>query len=84
MKQKYVVLMDPYYVRDAQLIRTDGLSDGEFGDLDPYSDEAEDIACDMEPTPFIGIFEAEDAEEAVRAAAEKYRYDPRVLFADPT
>ena len=36
---------------------------------------------DMEPTPFIDIVEAEDEENACTLAGEKWRYDPRTLYA---
>ena len=78
---QYVVCMDSYYVRDAQMFDPSGLSDGEMSNADIHSRAMEEHWHDMEPTPFIGIVKAENEDEACRVIAEQYRYDVRCLFA---
>lgn len=80
MKQ-YVVCMDSSYIRDAQMFDPAGLSENEMNDVDIHSEAVECYWHDMEPTPFIGIAQAYDAEEAIHKTAEQYRYDARCLFA---
>lgn len=77
----YVVCMDASYVRDAQMFDTSELSDDEFCSVDVCSEEMEGHWHDIEPTPFVGITVANDAEDACRKMAEQYRYDARCLFA---
>ncbi len=79
VKSKYVVCMDDYYVRDAQLLDTSGLSDTEFETI--TSQETDELWKDMEPVPFIAIIEAASEDEACQKAAEQKRYDKRCLFA---
>lgn len=71
--------MDDYYVRDAQLLDTSGLSDTEFETI--TSQETDELWKDMEPVPFIAIIEAASEDEACQKAAEQKRYDKRCLFA---
>lgn len=77
----YVVCMDSYRVRDAQMFNTVGLSDQDLLELDPFDVSMENRWFDMEPTPFIGILEAESESDACKKAGAEYRYDPRCLFA---
>ena len=77
----YVVCMDSYRVRDAQMFNTVGLSDQELLEIDPFDESMEGRWNDMEPTPFIGIVEAESESDACQKAGAEYRYDPRCLFA---
>ena len=80
----FVVCLDESYVRDAQMLDTDGLSDEEFENLNYTSsatEEADELWHDMEPRPFIDIVYAFDEAEACEIAGEKNRYDPRCLYA---
>lgn len=77
----YVVCMDSYRVRDAQMFDTSGFTDEELGQIDPFSAEMEQHWIDAEFTPYIGIFNANSEQEACEIAAKKYRYDVRILFA---
>lgn len=77
---QYVVCMDSCYVRDAQMFDPAGLSDGEMSNADIHSEAMKEHWHDMEPTPFIGIADAENENEACRKIAVKYRCDARCLF----
>ena len=81
MMNKYVVCMDSYRVRDAQMFDTSGLNDDELLQIDPFSKEQESHWNDMDPTPFIAVVEAETDEEACLSAGKSNGYDPRCLFA---
>ncbi len=81
--KQYVVCMDPQYVRDAQMLNTQEMTDEEFENIDWQSSELDDNWHDMEPTPFIAVVCALSEEEALLLAAKKYRYDKRCLFALP-
>ena len=78
---KYVVCMDPVYVRDAQFLDTRALSQDEFDEIDYFSLKNEDLWIDMEPSPFVAIVEADSDESACKIAAKQMRYDARCLFA---
>ena len=82
MKELFNVFMDPYYIRDAQMIDTSGLTDDELQNLDFSSEETENLCHDIEPYAYIGTFLAESEDEAVQIAGKEKRYDPRVLFAE--
>ena len=82
MKELFNVFMDPYYIRDAQMIDTNGLTDEELENLDFSSEETEDLCHDIEPYAYIGTFLAGSEDEAVQIAGREKRYDPRVLFAE--
>lgn len=79
----YVVCMDSYWIRDAQMFDTKDLNDEQLSALDPFSDENTDRWYDTEPTAFIGMIMAESEEIACRMIAVKYRYDYRQLYAFP-
>lgn len=78
-KSKYVVCMDDYYVRDAQLLDTSNLSNTEFETI--INQETDGLWKDMEPVPFIAIIEASSEDEACQKAAAQKHYDKRCLFA---
>ena len=78
--KKYVICMDANYVRDAQMIDTKEMTQEEFENIDWLSCEIEHDWHDMAPTPFIGIIEAQNEDEAIEKAAEQYRYDSRCLY----
>lgn len=77
----YVVCMDSYRTRDAQMFETSSFSDEELLKIDPFSKEMEQYWFDAEFTPYIGVFNAETEKEACEMAAKMYRYDVRILFA---
>ncbi len=77
----YVVCMDSYRVRDAQMFDTSGFTDEELSQIDPFSAEMEQHWFDAEFTPYIGICNANSEQEACEIAAKMYRYDVRILFA---
>ena len=77
---QYVICMDSNYVRDSQMIDTKAMSQEEFENIDWLSCEMEHNWHDMAPTPFIGVVEAKNEDEALAIAAEKYRYDERCLY----
>ncbi len=77
----YVVCMDPYYVRDAQMLDTKRLTDEELEQADPFSTELENHWFDAEVTHFVGAFHAQSEQEACELAAKQHRYDIRSLFA---
>ena len=81
---QYVVCMDANYVRDSQMIDTKEMSQEEFENIDWLSCEMDHNWHDMVPTPFIGVVEAENEDEALAIAAEKYRYDERCLYVAKT
>lgn len=78
-ENKYVVCMDEYYVRDAQMLDTADLSDAEFEKI--IEQDTDEVWKDMEPVPFIAIIEAESEDAACQKAAEQKRYDKRCLYA---
>lgn len=78
--KKYIVCMDSYRVRDAQMFNTTGFTDSQLLEIDPFSDEFEDCWHDMELTPFIAVVSAESENEACEIAGRENRYDPRCLF----
>lgn len=77
----YIVCMDSYRVRDAQMFDTVGISDQELLEIDPFDESMEGHWHDMEPTPFIGVVEAENESDACQKAGTEYGYDSRCLFA---
>ena len=77
----YIVCMDSYRVRDAQMFDTVGISDQELLEIDSFDESMAERWHDMEPTPFIGVVEAENESDARQKAGTEYRYDPRCLFA---
>ena len=77
----YVVCMDSYRIRDAQVFNTVGPSDQELLEIDPFDVSMENRWDEIEPTPFIGIVKAESESEACQKAGAENRYDPRCLFA---
>ena len=81
---QYVICMDSNYVRDSQMIDTKAMSQEEFENIDWLSCEMEHNWHDMAPTPFIGVVEAKNEDEALAIAAEKYRYDERCLYVAKT
>ena len=76
----YIVCMNSEYVRDAQMLNTTEMKSEEFENIDWQSSELDEFWHDMEPTPFIGVVEAESEENALAIAASKYRYDERCLY----
>ena len=76
----YIVCMDSYRVRDAQMFDTKGFSDDELLQMDPFSAEMESRWFDAEVTPFVGVFDAQSEQEACEFAAKYYHYDVRVLY----
>lgn len=77
----YVVCMDSYYVRDAQMFDPEGLSEMELNETDFFSETMEMHWHDIDVTPFVGVVKAISEEEACRSIANRYRYDARCLFA---
>lgn len=77
----YVVCIDPYYVRDAQLLKTDELTDDQLENESIFSNDLERYWVDIEPTPYVCTLEAGSSDEARKIASERYRYDIRCLFA---
>lgn len=77
----YVVCMDSYYVRDAQMFDPEGLSEMELNETDIFSETMEMHWHDIDATPFIGVVKAISEEEACRSIANRYRYDAMCLFA---
>ncbi len=75
----YIVCMDPFYVRDAQMFRTDHFTEDELDEVSIYNED--DHWCDMEPIPFIGITMAENEHEACHIIGTEKRYDPKCLYA---
>ena len=49
----YVVCMDSYYVRDAQMFDPEGLSEKELNETDIFSETMEMHWHDIEVTPFM-------------------------------
>lgn len=76
---KYVVCMDSYWVRDAQMIDVSDVED--INDIDTCADDIDERWKDMEPNPFIAVVEAASEDDACRIAAAQYRYDHRCLYA---
>lgn len=76
---KYVVCMDSYWVRDAQMIDVSDVED--INNINTFANDLDDRWRDMEPTPFIAVIEAASEDDACRIAAEQYRYDHRCLYA---
>lgn len=76
---KYVVCMDSYGVRDAQMIDVSDVED--INDINTFSDDQDERWKDMEPNPFIAVVEAASEDDACRIAAAQYRYDHRCLYA---
>ena len=66
------------------MIDTKAMSQEEFENIDWLSCEMEHNWHDMAPTPFIGVVEAKNEDEALAIAAEKYRYDERCLYVAKT
>lgn len=77
----YVVCMDSYYVRDAQMFDPERLSEMELNETDIFSETLEMHWHDIDAIPFIGVVKAISEEEACRSIANRYRYDARCLFA---
>ena len=76
---KYVVCMDSYWVRDAQMIDVSDVED--INNINTFANDLDDRWRDIEPTPFIAVIEAASGDDACKIAAEQYRYDHRCLFA---
>lgn len=76
----YVVCMDSYRVRDTQIFDTSCFSMDELLQIDPFSADTEEFWRDAEVTPYIGVFNAENSEDACYKAAKEYNYDPRALY----
>lgn len=77
----YVVCMDEYRIRDAQMFDTSGFSDDELLQIDPFSSKMEKYWFDTEVIPYIGVVVADSEKMACEIAAKMYRYDIRVLYA---
>lgn len=77
----YVVCMDSYWIRDAQMFDTSGIMDEDLDELDPSAEEHECRWHDIEPNPFIGLVRASSEEHACSIAGSQFRYDPRCLYA---
>lgn len=60
----YIVCMDSYRVRDAQMFDTVGISDQELLEIDSFDESMAERWHDMEPTPFIGVVKAENESDA--------------------
>lgn len=78
----YVVCMDEYYLRDAQMFDTEDMSDEELNDIDLYDIEHENCWHDTSVRPYVGTFWADSEEQACQIAADEKRYDKRVLYAE--
>lgn len=78
---KYVVCMDTVYVRDAQFLDTQDLSQAAFDEFDYYDSENDDRWKDMVPYPFVAIVEADSEDSACTIAAKRAQFDRRCLFA---
>lgn len=77
----YVVCIDSYRVRDAQMFETDKFTHEELLQIDPFAEGMEEHWFDAEVTPYVGIFDAVTEQDACDIAARIYRYDKRILFA---
>lgn len=76
---KYVVCMDSYWVRDAQMIDVSDVED--INDINTFADDMDERWRDMEPNPFIAVVGAATEADACRIAAAQFRYDHRCLYA---
>ena len=76
---KYVVCMDSYWERNAQMIDVSDVED--INNINTFANDLDDRWRDIEPTPFIAVIEAASGDDACKIAAEQYRYDHRCLFA---
>ena len=75
----YVVCMDSYWVRDAQMIDVSDMVD--INDINTFADDIDERWKDMKPNPFIAVVEAASEDDACRIAAAQNRYDHRCLYA---
>ena len=80
-KRFFTVCIDAYYVRDGQILKTDELSDDEFENISVSDSKLDEKWTDFERDAFVCNVEAKTCDEAVSIAAEKYRYDKRILYA---
>lgn len=76
---KYVVCINSYWVRDAQMIDVSDIED--INDINTFADDVDKRWKDIEPNPFIAVVEASSEDDACRIAAAQYRYDHRCLYA---
>ena len=79
--RKCVVCMNSHYLRDSQMFDPSDLSDEEFENVDVHDEMMDGHWHDIEPSAFIGIFEAINEDMACQIAGKKRRYDSRTLFA---
>lgn len=77
----YVVCVDSKWIRNAEILDTDGLSDDDLVDIYLYDEEYERRWHTMEPMPFIEVVKAETEEKACEIAAGSTGHDPRCLYA---
>lgn len=78
----FIVCMDSSYIRDAQMMNTEGLSDDDLEEGSVFCNaEYEDLWHDIEPNPYIDFIWAENEKQACEIAGKNKRYDPRILFA---
>lgn len=74
-KNIYVVNYAAYCVRDTQLWQ------GNPDDIDPFSDDWVDMSDSPNVEVFVGIFEADSFEDAIKQAAAREMCDPECLVA---
>lgn len=83
MKSKYNVCLKEPYINSTQMCETRSLSDEEFADFEPAADYAEPLWTYIQPKHLVATVDADSAQQAILAAAEREDFDPRVLTAEP-
>ncbi len=77
----YLICVRSGYVRDTQIFDPGKYSDFELSDIDIHSESECDRWRDADVTPFVDIIHAPDEKTACAMAAQRSRYDERILFA---
>lgn len=77
------VYLDENYIRDAQrFVPSEGMTSEEFENADIFDIEYEDNWEDFGESIYLGKFEAESKEAAIKQASMLYNYHPFTLFAN--
>lgn len=79
----YLVFVKDAYVRNLEIMDTDGLSNEEVDNIPEDYDPYENRWLYIEQSPYcIGWTSAPSAEEAIKKVAIASCYDPRILYAE--
>ena len=81
MEKLYNVCVDPTYVRNAEILNTDMLTDDEIVDFEWLSADADHLWVEFEAKMYAGTVAAEGETEACKLVGKLRDCDPRILYA---